>query len=173
MRSDTDPNLNGVLIASKLPLEKRCHYAPNLEQPYRLLQSTIKGVIVVGVYMPLDPAKTTYWDAIIAKAPEIATVPTLMIGDFNTGRHYMDEKGATFTSAKYMDHMEDVGFTDVWRKAHSEEREFSWYSNRGNGFRLDHAFASTSLVSQITSVYYSHQAREQGFSDHSIMVVEC
>ena len=45
-------------------------------------------------------------------------------------------------------------------------------TRRGNGFRLDHAFATPSLRSRITSCRYSHAERDAGISDHSIMIVE-
>jgi exodeoxyribonuclease-3 len=55
--------------------------------------------------------------------------------------------------------------------------ECTWYSKlkggaRGNGFRLDHAFATPSLVPRITTCRYSHVVREAEISDHSIMIVE-
>jgi len=55
--------------------------------------------------------------------------------------------------------------------------ECTWYSKlkrgaRGNGFRLDHAFATPSLTPHIISCRYSHAEREAGTSDHSIVIVE-
>lgn len=113
-----------------------------------------------------------YWTAIVAKASEIVGKPALFIGDFNTGRHYFDESGATFSSAQFMDLIEAAGFKDIWRERNGEAREFSWYSTHGNGFRLDHTFASPSLAEIVKDVYYSHREREDGISDHSIMIVE-
>jgi len=43
---------------------------------------------------------------------------------------------------------------------------------RGNGFRLDHAFATPSLLPRVPGCRYSHREREAGISDHSIVVVE-
>jgi exonuclease III len=97
---------------------------------------------------------------------------TLLVGDFNTGRHYLDEKGATYVSADYMDRIEAAGFQDLWRGRNPERREFSWFSQAGNGFRLDHAFASPSLAERLIHVGYSHGERESGVSDHSALVAE-
>jgi len=43
---------------------------------------------------------------------------------------------------------------------------------RGNGFRLDHAFATPSLSPRITSCRYSHAERDAGVSDHSMLILE-
>jgi exonuclease III len=55
--------------------------------------------------------------------------------------------------------------------------EWTWYSKlkggaRGNGFRLDHCFATPILLPRVTSCRYSHLEREAGISDHSIAIVE-
>ena len=55
--------------------------------------------------------------------------------------------------------------------------EWTWYSTlkggvRGNGFRLDHAFATPSLAPRVTTCQYSHREREGRISDHSMVIVE-
>jgi hypothetical protein len=41
-----------------------------------------------------------------------------------------------------MDRIAEIGFCDLWRRRNPEVREYSWFSTRGNGFRIDHAFLS-------------------------------
>jgi len=41
-----------------------------------------------------------------------------------------------------------------------------------NGFRVDHAFATPSLVPRVNGCWYSHAERESGTSDHSMLIVE-
>jgi exonuclease III len=96
----------------------------------------------------------------------------LIIGDINTGKHHLDEQGASFYGAEYLDKLEEVGFIDSWRIRNSEKREFSWYSNKGNGFRLDHVFSTPGCDSRISNIYYSHHEREEKVSDHSAMIVD-
>jgi hypothetical protein len=43
---------------------------------------------------------------------------------------------------------------------------------RGNGFRLDHCFATPSLVPRITACRYSHREREAGVSGRSLVIVD-
>jgi len=45
-------------------------------------------------------------------------------------------------------------------------------SHRGNGFRIDHAFASARLARSIGDIRYSHVERLGGLSDRSALLVE-
>jgi exonuclease III len=103
--------------------------------------------------------------------------PFLLVGDWNTGAHRLDETGKTFVCAEHFGRLSTLGWTDMWRHHNPGITECIWYSKlksgvRGNGFRLDHAFATPSLVQRITSCRYSHVEREAGISDHSIVIVE-
>ncbi|HYX05984.1 MAG TPA: hypothetical protein VE912_04550, partial [Bacteroidales bacterium] len=90
----------------------------------------------------------------------------LIIGDFNTGKHYIDEKGKTFYCSEYFDKFNEASLIDSWRSRKHNEKEYSWYSNVGNGFRIDHAFSTPNLDRLITNVHYSYVERENGLSDH-------
>ena len=97
----------------------------------------------------------------------------LAMGDFNTCRAYVDEPGATDVTALFLDKIQDAGYRDVWRDRFPDGREYSWYSHRGNGFRIDHAFASSRLaLSGSADIRYSHAERTSGLSDHSALIVE-
>ncbi|HSV42525.1 MAG TPA: hypothetical protein VLH13_03840, partial [Methanomassiliicoccales archaeon] len=50
-------------------------------------------------------------------------------------------------------------------------REYSWYSSKGNGFRLDHVLATPYLDRPVWAKY-SHQERERGLSDHSVLIFD-
>jgi len=41
--------------------------------------------------------------------------------------------------------------------------------NKGNGFRIDHAFFSSAPAKRAGVVRYSHAEREAGLSDHSVL----
>ena len=101
--------------------------------------------------------------------------PFLLLGDWNTGAHHMDEKGKTFVCTEHFARLSELGWIDLWQ-AHNRDTEYTWYSRRAganyNGFRLDHAFATPVLKQRVTACRYSHAEREAGISDHSMMVVE-
>ena len=126
---------------------------------------------------PLNIEKRRYWDAVVSAAGARLRKPHLLVGDWNTGAHKMDEKGTTYVCAEHFLKLSAIGWTDLWRHFNPGTTEWTWYSTfkggvRGNGFRLDHAFASPSLLARAVSCRYSHRERDAGVSDHSMMIVE-
>jgi hypothetical protein len=122
--------------------------------------------------MPNLSKKVPYWRRLVEGLPPHAGRAALAIGDFNTCRAYLDEAGAIDATAHFMDKIEAIGFCDLWRRRNPETREFSWYSTRGNGFRIDHAFLSPPLAARAGHIRYSHDERLAGLSDHSPLIVE-
>ena len=163
---------NGVLIATRGKPGCIAHVAEHVPEPWRMLTVTIGRVRVFGIYMPNMKAKIPYWEALIDASRPHSGRHALAIGDFNTCRAFVDEPGATDRTAPFLDRILDAGFRDVWRDRVPDGREFSWYSHRGNGFRVDHAFASSRLALRVGDVRYSHVERAVGVSDHSALVVD-
>ena len=127
---------------------------------------------VIGVYMPNLLAKIPYWEALIAGLSLQSSKRALAIGDFNTCRPYVDEAGAIDATSHYLDAIEQIGFRDLWRHRHPDRREYSWFSTRNNGFRIDHAFLSQELAACAGTVHYSHEERVAGLSDHTPLILE-
>jgi exonuclease III len=163
---------NGVLIACREKPRSVAHVTEHVPEPWRMLSVTIGRMRLFGIYMPNLRAKIPYWEALIDAAGPHARAHTLALGDFNTCRAFLDEPGATDATAPFMDKILEVGFRDVWRDRFPDGREFSWYSHRGNGFRIDHAFASHRLARRIGEIRYSHIERTSGLSDHSALLID-
>jgi len=164
---------NGVLIAARMPFDDGGPLADVLPEPCRIVRAYFGALGIYGVYMPNLLRKVPYWQALIAAlAAESLGAERVAIGDFNTCRAYLDEPGAIDATAHFLDEVEKVGFCDLWRRRHPEGREFSWYSTRGNGFRIDHAFLSPALAGRAGNVRYSHDEREAGISDHSPLILD-
>ena len=166
------PGRNGVLVAGRCPFREHGAVDPTLPEPYRMVRIEIAGVHLCGVYMPNLLRKVPYWEALIAVLGEAADQAVLAIGDFNTCRAYVDEPGAIDATAHFIDRVEAIGFCDLWRRRYPEGREFSWYSTRGNGFRIDHAFLSSALAARAGAIRYSHDERLTGLSDHAPLILE-
>jgi len=160
---------NGVLIATRRKPGSIAHVTEHVPEPWRMLTVTIDRVRVFGIYMPNLKAKIPYWEALIDASRPHSGQHALAIGDFNTCRAFLDEPGATDRTAPFLDKILAAGFRDVWRDRFPEGREFSWYSHRGNGFRVDHAFASVRLARRVGDIRYSHAERAVGVSDHSAL----
>jgi exonuclease III len=167
------PGKNGVLIAARREFSEHGVVSAALPEPYRMVRVELAGLRLCGIYMPNLLQKVPYWQALIAAlAAESLQAQALAIGDFNTCRAYVDEPGAIDACAHFIDDIAAIGFCDLWRTRNPEGREFSWYSTRGNGFRIDHAFLSPVLALRAGAVRYSHQERLAGLSDHSPLILD-
>ena len=82
----------------------------------------------------------------------------IIIGDFNTGLK-IDSEGAMFKCSEYMETLINIGWTDAWRKIHGIKLDYTWFSNTGNGFRIDYTFLSKSIQDNLVDAYYSHDER--------------
>jgi hypothetical protein len=62
----------------------------------------------------------------------------MLIEDFNTGPHLLDEAGSTFVADGYFDRLNPMGWVDAWRHFRADARKFGWFSSRGSDCRVDH-----------------------------------
>jgi exonuclease III len=185
----TEPtgNENGIAVFSRVPLRARpCPAAP--EHRVRWLDIDLPehgfGVGVLHIPAagsskthPLNVSKVRYWNTVLRAAEARLHEPFLLVGDWNTGAHRLDETGKTYVCAEHFLKLSAIGWTDMWRHHNPGTTEWTWYSTlkggvRGNGFRLDHCFATPSLRPRISSCRYSHAERDAGISDHAIVIVE-
>ena len=166
------PRCTGVLIAARRRFVERGPVCASVEEPWRLLDVDLGVLRLTGVYMPNLQKKVPYWQSLVDVFATRVSGDALAIGDFNTCRAFVDEPGAIDTTAHFMDSMDAIGFRDLWRHRYPDGREFSWYSHRGNGFRIDHAFLSPSLAARAGAIRYSHDERRAGVSDHSILLLD-
>ena len=167
----TPAKLNTVLLCSRTPFEERRLDSLG-EETHRCIWALAQGINILGFYFPQNREKAAVFDSICQLDPSVLKEQSLLIGDLNTGRHFLDERAKTFHCAEYFDRLEDIGWIDAWRSRNEEAKEFSWFSNAGNGFRIDHAFVSSGLNRRIKSVAYNHSVRESGLSDHSALIVD-
>ena len=165
------PGRSGVLIAARCAFREHCTVGIGIDEPYRMVCVAFASFRLFGVYLPNLLAKVPYWETLIATLGETSG-QALAAGDFNTCRPYLDEAGAIDRTAHYMDRMAEIGFCDLWRRRNPELREYSWFSTRGNGFRIDHAFLSDALAARTGTIRYSHEERLAGISDHSPLILE-
>jgi exodeoxyribonuclease III len=160
------------LIAARRRFRHHGPLGAELPEPHRIVAVELRGIRLCGVYMPNLLAKVPYWEALIAALAAEPDGAALAIGDFNCCRPYVDEPGAIDRTAHFIDKIEAIGFCDLWRRRNPDGREFSWYSHRGNGFRIDHAFLSPALAARAGPIRYSHAERLAGLSDHSPLILD-
>ena len=103
-------------------------------------------------------------------------------GDTNSGKRGIDEEndsGAFFQREHdFMEAMEAQQWVDALRHLHGDERVYTWYSHRDNGFRLDQVFVSPSLQPALQSIDHlwppnpTQPHRRYGLSDHAALLVD-
>jgi exonuclease III len=138
-----------------------------------------RNLIIAGVYVPVIRAvplaeKRRFWSMLHAAALRNVDLPYLVTGDWNTGDFPLDKEtpGGPLSCWREFRRMKELGFDEAWRTLNGERREYTWRSNRGTGFRIDHAFVSPGLGRRLVAAQYSHREREAKISDHSLMIVD-
>lgn len=173
-----DARTNTVLVASCEPFEA-VTFPGQMTDPVlgdfstSVLLARFPLLNVFGLYLPGEERKRPVFEFLLKLPPVYLETNSLLIGDFNTGQHYLDEAGATFMSAHQFEELLSQGWVDAWRRRNPVAREFSWLSpGYQNGFRLDHAFVSPKLDQRVSDVRYSHSERIEKITDHSLMLME-
>ena len=170
------PRTNGILVASKegiiqIPTK---YVSPDLQHRWLELFIPSGGFRLLCVHVPTankKKDKETFWKSVLTYAEGMKDERALIVGDFNTGLK-QDAQGTPFVFSNYMEGLVSKGWTDAWRVRNPAKREYTWFSNDNNGFRLDYAFSSLKLTSEVIDVHYSHEPRLEGHSDHSILIIE-
>jgi len=164
----TEENKNGVLVASTLEFEAKTDDRL-AEHSHRVAIAQFEGFTLYGCYFPQQKEKQKVFDYLIEECGK--SNRSIITGDINTGLHYIDEKGKSFYCAEVLYELNQI-MPDAYRHQHGERKEYSWFSNAGNGFRIDHFMVSPALLGGVQSCEYDHEPRESKASDHSAMSLE-
>ncbi|WP_164670762.1 endonuclease/exonuclease/phosphatase family protein [Virgibacillus doumboii] len=175
--SSQPPNKeNGVLIASKYPLEKiDPSFSPH-QGSHRWNEVYIPSydLFLLGVHVPNVNEKYDkqfHWDQVLHYAKQKEGSKCVIAGDFNTARRDEKEKAPRIYSS-YISTLIDKGWVDAWKNNNENSNDFTWYSTRNNGFRLDYMFISPVLAVKLYTSYLSHHERMENYSDHSLLISE-
>lgn len=176
LNSQPPPRTNGILIASKAALVQLPE-GRRTSSPHRWMEVSLEGsdLRVLAVHVPgaSDLAgKMEFWQAIVDYAREAVELRDrrVMVGDLNTGLE-RDSEATPFLGTEQLSQLLDMGWRDVWREYHQVGREYSWISSSGKGMRTDNALASPHIQHPLWAKY-SHQERESGLSDHSVLILD-
>lgn len=163
-------NDNTVLLASKLPFVAKKRSARFGEYASRFVVAEFDSFNFIGVHR--NNKNNPAYSYLSGLPQKFVLGKTIIAGDFNTGMNYLDGEGYRFSRSAKFGALLASGWTDAWRTMHPLGNEFSWYSQKGNGFRIDHILLSTGLRECLTKAEFSHSERETGASDHSVLTVE-
>ena len=171
------PALNGVLVASRWPLELvRDRRAPSEPGRWLLARVAAARPFTVGaMHVPnrVSGRKWPFLDAVLTMAQGWRGGPGLFIGDTNSGRPGIDEEVPAFNlrEGAWIDGLERAGWRDAFRHLRGTARAYTWYSPNGmNGFRIDQAFVNAELLPSLRSTRYEWGRAPA--SDHAALLVE-
>lgn len=160
---------NSAAIFSKIPCNSFLFPSCDETYPHNIVAAQYEAFMVYSMYLP-HKKKHNLFDFLIEEAQK--PLPSIMVGDYNSGKNYIDQKGKSFWYEDKLIEMERLDYFDAFRKSRGNVKEYSWYSHQGNGYRYDHTYVHSSLMPIVKDCYYLHEWRESGLSDHSPMVLE-
>ena len=190
---------NGMALLTRVPAQEVVVDMPLLEDPQRrVLAATISGIRIMNLYVPngesVNSDKYHYKLNWLAKlqdwlSRDMATYPHLIItGDFNIAPHAIDVhdplqwEGKILCSDKEreaLDQLLSLGLHDCFRKHSPDLKAYSWWDYRLNAFkrnlglRIDHIFASHTLIPHCISCHIDKAPRAlERPSDHAPVVAE-
>ncbi|GAA0603449.1 endonuclease/exonuclease/phosphatase family protein [Virgibacillus siamensis] len=127
------------------------------------------GVHVPNVNETYD--KTFHWEQIMKYADRRTSDRCVIIGDFNTA--LLNERSAApLKYSSYITALLDNGWADAWRLCNRNSTDYTWFSHKHNGYRLDYIFLSPPLKRTPSICDISHHERRQNYSDHAVLIAE-
>jgi len=160
---------NSVLIASKFPSDTRLFVNTKMDFGHDVIAADYDAFHLYGVYLP-HKKKHKLFD--LLQIEVVKYNPAIIMGDFNTGKNFIDQKKDSFWYTEDLKKLEALGMQDAFRHIHGQVEAYSWFSHQGNGYRYDHIYVHEDLLPLVKNCDYIHKAREEKLSDHSPMVLE-
>ena len=179
-------NEYGVMIISKLPLR-----VSGFSDSVSYLRSRVTSAIVqlqdetlevIGVYVPSRDTgyeKTQKKKLFLKVLAETLTsnclsAKRIFCGDLNILEpnhvpHYPFFEDWVYDFYLVLDKYQ---LDDAFRHLNPNSQEYSWVGRTEDGYRYDHCFVSTDLLSSVRACYYLHQPRIEKLSDHSAIIME-
>jgi len=161
--------VNSVLIASKIPASSTLYVDRKEPHDHSIICAEFAAFRCFGVYLP-HKKKHKLFDILHQEVTQAK--PSIIAGDFNTGKNLVDQKGSSFWYTDELKKLDDLDMYDAFRHLNGKVESYSWYSHQGNGFRYDHTYVHKDLLPLLKNCDYIHTAREEKWSDHSPMILE-
>lgn len=167
---------NSLIIATRLPMRAKKY--PDDTIPARAISACIEvspmiEINLLSVHFPQKREQIPLFNALLDLPVSWLEGYSVLVGDFNCGIPLIDSQTKTFYATHLFQQLLSGGWHDTWRERNPELREYTWVSSRkSNGFRYDHALASSAMNDLVIDVRYDHKVRERKTSDHSLLLMD-
>ncbi len=190
---------NGVALLTRAPATDIVRGIPGYDDPQaRVIAGTVRGVRVVGVYVPNGQAVgsdkyayklgwlealTGYMQALVRDHGQV-----VVLGDYNIAPDDRDvHDPAAWAGQVHVSPAEraalgrllELGYRDVFRELHADAGHYSWWDYRAGGFRRNHGLridlvlASTALARHLQGCRIEREPRTwERPSDHAPVIAE-
>ncbi len=118
------PISNTVLLAARNSFRPLSPTSALAGYEHCCVGATFTDIQILAFYFPQANAKAPLFEWLLNPGESFLHDPTLLIGDFNTGIHHIDEEQATFHHADKFVALQAKGWVDVWRSRNPDTREF-------------------------------------------------
>ena len=166
--SPSASDVNGVMICSKHAFNSTLFKDIDPNYSHCIVKASFDAIDVYGVYLP-HKKKHSLFEFF---HDTLDDSPTVIAGDFNTGKNFIDQKGNSFWYTDQLEKLEKMGYLDAFRLLHKDKKEYSWFSHQGNGYRYDHSYIHATLSPLVKACHYDQEARENKLADHAPMFLE-
>lgn len=181
------PAKNALLLASRFPLSSvSAARMPRNRERWLLARQQSKPALTLGMmHVPnytTPSLKYPFLNSVLNMLKAWESSPALLLGDTNCTKRDLDEEkpqGNKFRREHdWLVAIEKRGWADGFRHLHGERREYTWYSHRDNGFRLDQAFSCPQLTPALARLRHvwgqdaGQPARRAALSDHAALILE-
>lgn len=166
-----NPNVNSIAIFSRHAFTRLPCQAEEKNR-HRFICIRVNKLIIIGAYFAQGMQKKSQFDYLIKDAKKNGTKNKIIIGDLNTGDSDLDSQHSSFYCEDEFSVLANGLYSDAYRYKNGKKKEYSWWSNYGNGYRIDHCLCDRSLVKTIIKCNYIQKWKEDGSSDHVPLLVE-
>lgn len=161
LQCDAGSRTNHVVIISRWPLQALATPEP------RMVHARAGVLAVTACHIP-DASDRRPRVRLLAELHETAATLRdglhLILGDFNANRADHPQRDGT-----PIGRLAALGYADLWLDGGGDATEPTWVGPRSANARIDHAYASKPLVSQVETIRQIHGPREARLSDHSLL----
>lgn len=164
-----DPNVNSVAIFSRHMFKTLpCHVGE--KDRHRFIGIQVGNIKIIGTYFAQKLQKKSQFDYLIEDAMKHGTKNKIIIGDLNTGTLELDSQKSSFFCEDEFVTLTTSYYADTYRNKNGKKKEYSWHSNGGYGYRIDHCLCDPTLLVKLKKARYIKTGKEM--SDHIPLLVE-
>ena len=106
-------------IASSGLCNFRSFYNHISDYPEAIACADFDQVTIWGIYFPRKK-KHTFFEFMLS---QFGVRKDILMGDFNTGKNYIDQKGDSFWYSDQLERLEDKGYHDAFRHLHGNIKD--------------------------------------------------